>query len=86
MLFSPSKLSQPFRQTSVRNLALAAAVAAALAFAPEKPALAEDMSACDVRRDKAALSSGCKPHPANSLPPEATGAVYGGNEMAEAFG
>ena len=28
-----------------------------------------------VRRDKAALSSGCKPHPANSLPPEATGAV-----------
>ena len=28
-----------------------------------------------VRRDKAALSSGCKPHPANSLQPEATGAV-----------
>ena len=28
-----------------------------------------------VRRGKAALSSGCKPHPANSLPPEAIGAV-----------
>jgi hypothetical protein len=32
-------------------------------------------SAADVRRDKAALSSGCKPHPTNLLPPEATGAV-----------
>jgi hypothetical protein len=32
------------------------------------------MSAIRVRRDKAALSSGCKPHPANALP-EATGAV-----------
>jgi hypothetical protein len=28
-----------------------------------------------VRRGKAALSSGCKPHPANLLPPEAIGAV-----------
>src|SRR5262249_22679383 len=27
--------------------------------------------------DKAALSSGCKPHPAISLPPEAIGAVMG---------
>ena len=27
-----------------------------------------------VRRDKAALSSGCKAHPATSLQPEATGA------------
>ena len=32
------------------------------------------MSASGVRRDKAALSSGCKPHPAISLQPEATGA------------
>src|SRR3954466_10620092 len=32
-------------------------------------------SALGVRRGKAALSSGCKPHPANSLPPEAIGAV-----------
>src|ERR1700686_4232947 len=33
------------------------------------------MAEMGVRRDKAALSSGCKPHPANSLQPEATGAV-----------
>jgi hypothetical protein len=33
------------------------------------------MTALDVRRDKTGLSSGCKLHPANSLPPEATGAV-----------
>ena len=32
------------------------------------------MSASGVRRDKAALSSGCKAHPA-TLQPEATGAV-----------
>ncbi len=32
-------------------------------------------SALGVRRAKAALSSGCKPHPANSLQPEAIGAV-----------
>jgi hypothetical protein len=34
----------------------------------------EGRSAKGVRRDKAALSSGCKPHPAISLQPEATGA------------
>ena len=33
------------------------------------------MSAVGVRRGTAALSSGCKAHPANSLPPEAIGAV-----------
>jgi hypothetical protein len=33
------------------------------------------MSTMGVRRGKAALSSGCKSHPANSLPPEAIGAV-----------
>ena len=33
------------------------------------------ISAFTVRRGKAALSSGCKPHPAKSLQPEATGAV-----------
>ena len=32
------------------------------------------MTAVHVRREKAALSSGCKPHPAKSLQPEATGA------------
>ena len=33
------------------------------------------MAVMGVRRDKAALSSGCKSHPANSLQPEAIGAV-----------
>ena len=33
------------------------------------------MSRVGVRRVKAALSSGCKSHPANSLQPEAIGAV-----------
>src|SRR5260221_8304328 len=32
------------------------------------------MTDMGVRRDKAALSSGCKAHPARSLQPEATGA------------
>jgi hypothetical protein len=36
--------------------------------------LAGRLSIIDVRRAKAALSSGCKPRPANSLPPEGTGA------------
>jgi hypothetical protein len=38
------------------------------------------MSALGVRRDKAALSSGCKPHPAGS-----NRSSHGGNEVAEAF-
>jgi hypothetical protein len=33
------------------------------------------MAGIGVRREKAALSSGCKAHPAISLPPEAIGAV-----------
>ncbi len=33
------------------------------------------MTASGVRRAKAALSGGCKSHPANSLQPEAIGAV-----------
>ncbi|WP_136623991.1 hypothetical protein [Bradyrhizobium centrolobii] len=43
------------------------------------------MSACGVRRDKAALSSGCKPHPANA-PAGSNRSSYGGDEVAEAFG
>src|SRR5262245_52570889 len=38
-----------------------------------------------VRRAKAALSSGCKSHPANA-PAGSNRSSYGGNEMAEAFG
>jgi hypothetical protein len=43
------------------------------------------MSACPVRRDKAALSSGCKPHPATA-PAGSNRSSYGGDEVAEAFG
>ena len=38
-----------------------------------------------VRRDKAALSSGCKPHPATA-PAGSNRSSHGGDEMAEAFG
>jgi intracellular septation protein len=43
------------------------------------------MSALGVRRDKAALSSGCKPHPANCSSRKHR-SNYGGNEVVEAFG
>ncbi len=43
------------------------------------------MSAMGVRRDKAALSSGCKCHPATA-PAGSNRSSYGGNEVAEAFG
>ena len=42
-------------------------------------------SALGVRRAKAALSSGCKSHPATA-PAGSNRSSYGGNEMAEAFG
>ena len=42
-------------------------------------------SAIPVRRDKAALSSGCKSHPANA-PAGSNRSSHGGNEVAEAFG
>ena len=38
-----------------------------------------------VRRDKAALSSGCKSHPANA-PAGSSRSSYGGDKIAEAFG
>src|SRR5262245_32848007 len=43
------------------------------------------MSQSGVRRDKAALSSGCKSHPADA-PAGSNRSSYGGNEVAEAFG
>src|SRR5215471_9713146 len=43
------------------------------------------MSAWGVRRAKAALSSGCKPHPATA-PAGSNRSSYGGDEIAEAFG
>src|SRR6266481_5149015 len=42
-------------------------------------------SASGVRRDKAALSSGCKAHPATA-PAGSSRSSQGGNELAEAFG
>ena len=42
-------------------------------------------SALGVRRDKAALSSGCKSHPAIA-PAGSSRSSYGGDEIAEAFG
>ena len=42
-------------------------------------------SALGVRRDKAALSSGCESHPATA-PAGSNRSNYGGNEMVEAFG
>ena len=41
-------------------------------------------SAVGVRREKAALSSGCKAHPA-AAPAGSNRSSHGGNEMAEAF-
>ncbi len=41
------------------------------------------MSASGVRRDKAAFSSGCKPHPATA-PAGSNRSSHGGNEVAEA--
>src|SRR6266567_1003916 len=43
------------------------------------------MTASGVRREKAALSSGCKSHPATA-PAGRNRSSYGGNEVAEAFG
>src|ERR1700733_769275 len=42
-------------------------------------------TASRVRRDKAALSSGCKPRPATA-PAGSNRSSHGGNKMAEAFG
>ena len=43
------------------------------------------VTALRVRREKAALSSGCEPHPANA-PAGSNRSSHGGDEMAEAFG
>jgi hypothetical protein len=45
----------------------------------------DDASVVAVRGEKAALSSGCKSHPATA-PAGSNRSSYGGNEMAEAFG
>ena len=53
--------------------------------APERRRTNRAMSVLGVRRDKAALSSGCKSHPATA-PAGSNRSSYGGNEVAEAFG
>src|SRR5882757_1504716 len=50
-------------------------------ISPRPPAT----SAICVRREKAALSSGCKSYPANA-PAGSNRSSHGGDEMAEAFG
>src|SRR6202022_1913110 len=72
------------RQGDLRTAILVARGAAAAA-ASGMNAKRVRMSALGVRRDKAALSSGCKPHPANA-PAGSNRSSYGGNEVAEAFG
>ena len=49
------------------------------------PLLRSAMTALRVRRDKAALSGGCEPHPANA-PAGSNRSSHGGDEMADAFG
>ena len=49
------------------------------------PSHGPETSGAGVRREKAALSSGCKPHPATA-PAGSNRSSHGGNEMAEAFG
>ena len=49
------------------------------------PLAALHESGSGVRREKAALSSGCKPHPAIA-PAGSNRSSHGGNEVAEAFG
>ena len=63
-------LAHSFDLVAVRNVAFPTASA---------------MAAKRVRRDKAALSSGCKSHPANA-PAGSNRSSHGGDESAEAFG
>jgi hypothetical protein len=59
-------------------------VAAIADSGTEQESTAPLMSAVGVRRDKAALSSGCESHPANA-PAGSNRSSHGGNEVAEAF-
>ena len=52
-----------------------------IALRPSRSAMSE----LGVRREKAALSSGCEPHPATA-PAGSNRSSYGGDEIAEAFG
>ena len=54
-------------------------------FGISRAQVAKKMAGFGVRREKAALSSGCKSHPATA-PAGSNRSSYGGNEVAEAFG
>ena len=54
-------------------------------FATEGSRAYAPLASCEMRREKAALSSGCKPHPATA-PAGSNRSSHGGDEMAEAFG
>src|SRR5580693_3574563 len=60
-------------------------VGLALTGGLDPSAMRPRMAAICVRRAKAALSSGCKSHPANA-PAGSNRSSHGGDEMAEAFG
>jgi hypothetical protein len=62
------------RRRTINTLLIGVRISASPKLDVGRDALTQ-RSASGVRRGKAALSSGCKPHPANSLPPEAIGAV-----------
>ena len=87
-LFSSSRIAQIFRPRP-KNAVACAAVDHTRSKSPEethRPARRRPgMTAICVRREKAALSGGCKSHPANA-PAGSNRSSHGGDEMAEAFG
>jgi hypothetical protein len=72
MLITPVTLVHPFHSWQIK-------------LYPRPHARKGAMSETGARRDKAALSSGCKPHPANA-PAGSNRSSYGGTEVAEACG
>ena len=72
----------PLRADSAPSLAT---LVGPLSAQLRRPRLRSAMSAQRVRREKAALSSGCEPHPATA-PAGSNRSSHGGNKMAEAFG
>jgi len=75
LLVLAASMVRDFRHTVAGRLAVAFALGSAAHTAT---------SAIGVRRAKAALSSGCKSHPATA-PAGSNRSSHGGNEVAEAF-
>ena len=74
------------RSNTVPGLLMTVKSGAGLAPLPVPLGMRETdlVSVLGVRRDKAALSSGCEPHPATA-PAGSNRSSHGGNEVAEAF-